>query len=124
MPVALPACADDAIFKLENATVTTLAVLAGIVPAVSDTTSSVLPENAQDAVTPDIPVPVIEDTPGAVAVSKNPEGYVSVILAFKAGVLENVSPPPSDVLNISLALDVTFEATRSVLSIEKLGPST
>ena len=46
-----------------------MAALAGIVPAVSDTTSSVLPEKAQDAVTPDIPVPVIEDTPGAVAVS-------------------------------------------------------
>ena len=82
IPVALPACADDDSFKLENEMVT--ALLAGILLLlpVSDNTSPVLP--TQDGVADGA-----EDIPLIVAlgdedVLKKPEGYVSVIRPFKS----------------------------------------
>ena len=68
--MALPACADDDRLKLENEMVT--ALLAGILPLVSDNTSPVLP--TQDEVADgagDIPLIVAL---GIVTVLKKPEG--------------------------------------------------
>ena len=75
IPVALPACGDDDSLKLENEMVT--ALLGGILPPFSDSTSPVVPtqEEVADGAG-DIPLIVAL---GDEDVLKKPEGYVSVI---------------------------------------------
>ena len=94
-----------------------LELLGGMEPAVSDSTSRVAPDQAQDNETPGAPLMLAE---GVNEVSKKPAGYVRVICALIAA----DSPPPADVRNTSLALEVTLPAKRSPASMEKLGSST
>jgi hypothetical protein len=120
IPVALPACGDDDSPKLENEMVT--ALLAGILPPVSDSTSAVLPTHDELA-DGEGNIPLIVAL-GDEDVLKKPEGYVNVIRPFKLLSLEYDSPPPADVVNVSRAPLVTLPARRSSTGIEKRGEST
>jgi hypothetical protein len=70
IPVALPACADNDSLKLENEMV--IALLAGILPPVSDSTSPELPTQ-DEAADGEGDIPIIVAL-GVADVSKKPEG--------------------------------------------------